>query len=393
METMYAFIDEFGAFGYNFENEGCSSHFIITAILVEEYNVEILSNKIEKIRKTYFQTGEIKSSKIGKNHNRRCKLIEELKLLPFNIFVFVCDKRKIYENSGLRYKESFYKFLNNIVHQELELSFSNLIITADEMGTNDFIKSFAAYIRSKEKALDLFGNKQFQFKNSKDNLIIQLADLVSGSLAYDYDETKKKDAEGRSYKSILSQKILRIKEFPETFETFNIEQKQLNPDYNFEIASICYNKAKFFIQQNEKKDDIEIKQQIVVLNYLLFRFMNRSTRKYIPTQELIKQLESLGFGKPTTLFFRNKIIAKLRDNEVIISSSKNGYKIPCTERELFDFIEHGKGIIEPLLSRLKKCNDVIKLGTNGKINLFEMAEFHKISDLINAPFQPVKTPQ
>ena len=34
--TKYAFIDEFGAFGFDFSNPGCSSHFIITAIVVNE---------------------------------------------------------------------------------------------------------------------------------------------------------------------------------------------------------------------------------------------------------------------------------------------------------------------------------------------------------------------
>lgn len=41
----------------------------------------------------------------------------------------------------------------------------------------------------------------------------------------------------------------------------------------------------------------EVKMQMAVLKYLLFRFMNRSPRKYIPTNELISQLVYLGFEK------------------------------------------------------------------------------------------------
>ena len=55
--------------------------------------------------------------------------------------------------------------------------------------------------------------------------------------------------------------------------------------------------------------------------------MNKSPRKYIPTKELINQLVYLGYEKMSLQTFRNKIIAKLRDNEVIISSSTGGYKI------------------------------------------------------------------
>ena len=141
----YAFVDEFGAFGYDFTNAGCTSHFIISAIIVDESDLDIVANGVEVIRKKYFQQGEIKSSKIGRNHNRRVGVLNELKQLPFHIFSFVCDKRKIYENSGLRYKQPFYKFLNNIVHQELRIAYSNLTITADEVGGNDYLQSFAAY--------------------------------------------------------------------------------------------------------------------------------------------------------------------------------------------------------------------------------------------------------
>lgn len=151
----YAFIDEFGAFGYDFDNLGCTTHFLICAVIVDESNLSFVAESVETIRKKYFQQGEIKSSKIGRNHKRRVSILAELKQLPFHIFAFVCDKRKIYENSGLRYKTSFYKFLNNIVHQELRISYSNLTITADEVGGNDYLQSFAAYVRSKEVPLDL----------------------------------------------------------------------------------------------------------------------------------------------------------------------------------------------------------------------------------------------
>lgn len=383
MNKKYAFIDEFGAFGFDFDNSGCSSHFIVVAIVVNEKDLPTVSDGIEVIRKKFFQTGEMKSNKIGKNHSRRMAVLNELKQLPFHIFSIVCDKRKIYENSGLRYKQPFYKFINNIVHQELRINYSSLVITADEVGGNDYLSSFAEYVRSKEIPLDLFDNSLFKFENSNHNIIIQLADMVAGSLAYNYDAHKTVESDGHNYKSLLDNKILRIGYFPETFDTFNVNQIGINPDYNPEIADICYRKAKYFIETNKSSDDVEIRQQIAILNYLLFRFMNKSTRKYIPTKELINQLAYLGYEKLSIQTFRTKIIAKLRDKEVIISSSSGGYKIPSTEKELYDFVNHGKSIIMPMMSRLKTCNDVIKMGTNGSIDLFERAEYHSLSKMFD----------
>jgi len=381
--TKYAFVDEFGAFGYEFDNPGCTTHFIIGAIIIDENNLSFVADGVECIRKKYFQQGEIKSSKIGRNHKRRISILNDLKQLPFHVFAFVCDKRKIYENSGLRYKQSFYKFLNNIVHQELRIAYSNLIITADEVGGNDYLQSFATYVRSKEIPLDLFDNSLFRFENSKHSVIIQVADIICGSLAYHYDARKNAEIDGHNYLSLLGDKILRIKEFPETFDTFNVPQNDLNPEYNPQIADICYRKAKYFIETHSHTEDAEVKQQISVLNYLLFRFMNKSPRKYIPTKELINQLVYLGYDKLSVQTFRNKIIAKLRDNEVIISSSKDGYKIPSTEKELYDFVNHGKSIIMPMMSRLKTCNDVIRMGTNGEINLFEKTEYQSLAKMFD----------
>ncbi len=92
----------------------------------------------------------------------------------------------------------------------------------------------------------------------------------------------------------------------------------------------------------------------------------------------------MGFEKKSTQSFRIRIIAKLRDAEVIIASSKGGYKIPSSEEELREFINHGKNIIMPMLSRLKICQDVIKAGTNGSVNLFKCAEYHVLENLIKA---------
>ena len=217
-------------------------------------------------------------------------------------------------------------------------------------------------------------------------MIIQIADIVSGSLAYNYDEHKKRKADGYSYKSMLASKSLMLKEFPQTFETFNVQQKDLDSHYNTQIAEICYRKAKYFIETHKDSKELEVKQQIAVLKYLLFRFMNRSPRKYIPTKEIINQLCYLGDDRVSVRAFRTKIIAKLRDSEVIISSSPNGYKIPSSEEELEDFINHGKTIILPMLSRLKKCNDIIKIGTSGTIDLFQRAEFQVLANMLKEDY-------
>ena len=381
-KTKYAFVDEFGAFGFDFEKEGCTTHFIITAIIVDEDDLENVSIKLETIRRRYFQSGEIKSSKIGKKHQRRIAILNDIKDLPFHIFSFVCDKEKIFENSGLRFKKTFYKFLNDLVYAELRTYFTSLVISADEIGANDYLKSFANYIRSKEKPLTLFDQCTFRFANSKHNNIIQIADLISGSLAYKYDKKMSKKIDNIDYQELLFDKIFRIDYFPKDFDSFMVPEKDLKPDYNPLIANLCYRKAKSFIDDYSLSDNDETKQQLIVLKYLLFRFMNRSARNYIPTPEIIRQLNYCGYSNINTRYFRNKIIAKLRDRDVIISSCHDGYKIPSTEKDLYAFVNHERRIIEPMLSRLMRCNDIIKMGTNGEIVLLSDPKYNVLSTII-----------
>lgn len=46
------------------------------------------------------------------------------------------------EMQGLRYKKSFYKFMNNIVHRELRRAFKHITVVADEIGSNEYISFF-----------------------------------------------------------------------------------------------------------------------------------------------------------------------------------------------------------------------------------------------------------
>ena len=75
MELVYAFTDEYGAFGWKLDNPTVSTHFIITAVIVKESDVSEYEEKAEAIRSKYFQTGEIKSQKVGANHERRLRIL------------------------------------------------------------------------------------------------------------------------------------------------------------------------------------------------------------------------------------------------------------------------------------------------------------------------------
>lgn len=382
MEKVYAFTDESGSFGWDLENKSTSTHFIITAIIVKESDVDKVRTAVAEIQNRYFPKGEIKSSKIGKKHARRKRILEDTLDIPYKIFAIVVDKESLKDSRGLQFKKPFYKFMNNIVHKELRAAFKNLVVVADEIGGSDYMQSFCKYVEEHSEIPNLYGDSEFSFQNSKSEVIVQLADLISGTLSFLYDEHKK-SADVPDYLSILNDKIIRIERYPKTYADYDLDKCALASEYDKDIAEICLHQAVNFINEY-KDDDDELRQaQLIVLKYLLFRFMNNDTRNYISTKELNGQL-TWKYGKVGERKFRKEIIGGLRDAGVIISGSHNkkGYKIPSKKSDVEDFLNHNVSIILPMLGRLKKCRDKIMLGTNGEVDLYQADAYKELKAFV-----------
>ena len=235
---------------------------------------------------------------------------------------------------------------------------------------------------------NLFGDAEFRFEDSKGNIGIQLADLISGTLSYVFDRHKRAH-DTPDYLEILKKKTIRIEMYPKTYATYVLENSAIAKDYDEEIAKLCFAQAVKFIERNADEYDPEIKAQVIVLQYLLFRFMNNDTRGYIYTQELKAQLANTELRGIKDQTFRMRIIGRLRDKGVIIASSQRGYKIPSKQAELYDFINHDAKIVIPMLARLKRCRDLVKLGTANKLDLLAHPQYSQLQAFFDS--LPVET--
>lgn len=209
MERKYAFIDESGAYGWDLDNPSVSRLFILSAIIVEENQIDFIRNQVIELQHKFFSGTELKSNKIGNDHKRRIKILKEIINLPIKILSIVYDKRKLADYPGLKFKTSFYKYLNQSIYSTLLQAFPIITIVGDSVGNSDFMESFLSYLRKRCGPVNLFDESNLMVKDSKKEELIQLADIISGTLAFEFDEIKNKPSE-INYLDILKEKIIRI---------------------------------------------------------------------------------------------------------------------------------------------------------------------------------------
>ena len=89
--------------------------------------------------------------------------------------------------------------------------------------------------------------------------------------------------------------------YPMSYKNYDVESSPLAEDYDADIARLCFNRAVTFIENNQQDDDPIIKVQVLVLKYLLFRFMNNDTRGYIYTSELLAHIRYTSLGDSSRL--------------------------------------------------------------------------------------------
>jgi hypothetical protein len=371
------FTDEFGNNSFEFETQG--SHFIVTTILVKnDENRKELEFQVDEIRKQYFQTGEIKSSKIGSNHNRRIKILKDLMALEFSIFSVVIDKREL-NSEGFNHKKSFYKFVNNLLYKELFRTFPELQLNVDEHGSNQFMLEFRKYVE-KNHERTLFSGVEFNQINSKNSILIQLADIITGTLGYVYDITKQSEF-SKNFYELLKPRVSSINIFPHKLTLQDFDDSKVNQRYDRRISDVSFQRIFDFLEKNSSTDN-QISDQITFLKLLLWLQRANALNKHISTKEIMRHM-NITRNKPINEeYFRTKIVGNLRDKGILISSSNQGYKIPVSLKDLDSFVRHGNKVILPMLNRIKEARSAVKLATLNELDILENENYKELKILL-----------
>lgn len=379
MQEHIAFLDECGNNGLDFTKKGVSTHFIVVAITLKKANLVEAETHLEAVRKQFFQNGPVNSAKVGADDKRRKIILEQLVAAPFQLFALVVDKRQL-RGEGFYYKGSFYKFLHGLADRELYRTFPNLELVADRHGSETFMEGFVQYVKNRHIP-SLFNQASFGFVNSASSLLVQTADFMAGTLARCYDETVL-SPNRTEFVQLLSPKLLTLKYWPDVFVPSVVQTLPDQTRYNPALSELGINLVQDFLHRKLSSRAPQEIDQVTCIQYLLFHFRHVDPTRYISSRELMAHIEGRRGTVPTLHYFQTRVIAPLRDAGVIIASSAKGYKIPSCEQDLYDFVNHSNTIIQPLLSRINKCRDRIRLATNGAVDILDREEYMKLKQTL-----------
>lgn len=367
-----AFIDECGSFGFDFTKQGNSKYYLICAIVVRDENISELHNAMKKIKlQNGFQNAELKSSSVGSNYNRRNKIFFELLQIDFKAIILVANKEEFIKGSPLtQYKPSFIKFLHQRLYNMLYRVYPKLKLVEDEVGNSEFQESFKTYVQEHRPEYNMFDQYDFDYTDSKNESLVQLADFIGGSIYKSLSEPASPD-----YLDMLKGKVMAIGEFPKKSVPFFATADQGDEIYDKDIYALALKSAYDFIEANKESTLFEKKMQIALLEFLLFQVHYVNARKYVSSAQLLNHLREQTEERIRRDFLYRRIIAQLRDSGVILASCAQGYKIPISVADVVTYLNQTHTVVSPMLHRIEICRNLIKQKTENNLDVLDDSAF------------------
>jgi hypothetical protein len=381
---LHAYIDETGTNELDVAKPGVSRFFICVAVVLESSGALGMIQHLDSVAKELCSGTEITSKRIGGDHKRRLRFLERINDLPFGYYAMVIRKNSVPEESGLQYKRSFYKCINKMLYRKLASGGRSIKIIADTIGGADFMDSFQEYLNRQLKP-DLFSDYTHEFRDSSECRLIQLADLIAGTLAQCF-EPEKRGEHSTQFRRILSGKELGIDTWPLEFaESEFIELNQDNSEAKIDISAPMLRRISNFINAREESEDPIHKMQVEVIRMLRFaREFEESSRQRIHSDELMARLAHQEFEEIGKRAFTKEIIGGIRLEGIILAGSQSGYRLALTLDEIKDYLEHNQNIIEPMISKLSKARQSVRHDTANAVDILGNEPFRLLAKLVES---------
>lgn len=202
---MLVFIDDSGDPGFKIE-KGSSLVFVIACIIFsDELEAEKTALAIKELRRElkFPDSIEFKFSKSSKEV--RVKFLHAVNGYKFKIRCLVIKKELIRSQELRSNKNSFYSYAVKLLLEHNDGSIFDAKIRIDGSGDRVFRKSFTTYLRKQLNSDQRKIMQDCKLVDSRSNVLVQLADMIAGSIRRNYDEDK---SDRNVYKKIVLKHII-----------------------------------------------------------------------------------------------------------------------------------------------------------------------------------------
>jgi hypothetical protein len=201
---MLVFIDDSGDPGFKLD-KGSTSHFIIAMVIFDdELEAEKTAIAIKELKRKigFREQTEFRFFKTRKDF--RIKFLRTINRFDFRVRCLVVDKSIIRSDELKNNKNSFYAYFIKEVLKNSNNTILNAKIRMDGSGDRIFRKNFFTYIRRELNSKNKKIMRNCKMVDSKGNVLVQMADMVAGSINR---AQNKKKRDYNIYRNIIKKHI------------------------------------------------------------------------------------------------------------------------------------------------------------------------------------------
>ncbi|KKR79410.1 MAG: hypothetical protein UU24_C0009G0009 [Candidatus Nomurabacteria bacterium GW2011_GWA2_40_9] len=201
---MHVFIDDSGDAGFKLD-KGSSEFFIISLIIFNDnLEVEKTAVAIKELRRELKFSDQAEFKFFKSRKDVKVQFLQTVSKFNFRIRSLVVEKKLIKSDHLKNNKNSFYSYAIKTALQYSNDSILNAKIRIDGSGDRVFRKNFRSYLRKQLNTEEKCVIENCKLVDSKKDVLIQLADMVAGSVRRSYDSTV---TDSKTYKKIISKHI------------------------------------------------------------------------------------------------------------------------------------------------------------------------------------------
>jgi len=331
--------------------------YVITAMIADSDRPDLLQAASQVVQE-HAGSGELKSSKVGSNLERRIRILRHIAEHRFFFYSLVVQKRSIFQGSGIQYRGIFYKFLHRLFYSRIRRGRTQVRVVTDKHGSNEFMEGFNRYIQDRAGLFE-----SHRFACSADEPALQLADVIAGSV--------RRVAEGKDPKKLLAVlpgNLLICEHWPWLpGGKQTIDDQHRNRKFDALVKDVSLRAVSEFVEKNQDSRDELI--QLQVLTALLLMQTMTETGSYLHRCHLCQQIQDVRSEQMSEQILTSNVLAPLRDAGIPITSTDQGVKLPSTAADIHDHFERAGSQIVPYVKRLASLRNTMLMESMGELDV------------------------